>query len=306
VLSLVDTVAPLDEWRVAVSGNAVTITGMTQDRALHDRLMAALSGPAMPQALTGEVDIELGPRLLDPELLRPVLAAFADCGDLWLVDAPLAGYPQGARIVVGGQVAQPTTAAALESAIARFAGDRSVAIEARTLNPPICLVEQALPAAPAGGFVFNVLDGASGEPNPEGRFVTGDNPVIEVVVPADVTDGYLYVVVVDVSGNVYHLLPNQFLQDNSVFALRDGQTGPVAAPLTFSKEDAAAAGDARIALEIRGDTPRGDSMLLAIHSKEPLFDGARLREESVAGFVKLLGEFAAPVVSLDSRVVTTE
>jgi hypothetical protein len=47
-------------------------------------------------------------------------------------------------------------------------------------------------------------------------------------------------------------------------------------------------------------------MLLAIHSKEPLFDGARLREESVAGFVKLLGEFAAPVVSLDSRVVTTE
>ena len=301
VLSLVDAVSGLDEWRIAVSDNQVQITGLTEDRALRDRLTTELAGAA----LTGEVEIELGPRLLDPMALRPILEAHEDCGALWLVDPPAAGYPQGEGIVIDGRIAQADTGAALASAVAGVAGDREVEVVAHTLNPTLCLVDAALPVVPPGGFEFSFVEGTTGLPNPEGRFVVGDRPVIEVVIPADVTDGYLYVSVLDVAGSVFHLLPNQFRPDNAITTLREGKEGPVTVRLTCTPAETEAAGGRRIALEIRADTPFGDSRLVAIHSPEPLFAGMRPIEESAGGFVQLLGEIEAPVTSLDSRILTT-
>jgi eukaryotic-like serine/threonine-protein kinase len=97
VLRLIDEIDGLEEWRLSMAGNTATITGMTTNRALHSALTTALGGPGMPAALTGQVDILLGPVILPAEPVQAVLDRHADCGPLTLVDPPGAGYPMGRR-----------------------------------------------------------------------------------------------------------------------------------------------------------------------------------------------------------------
>ncbi|MES2666157.1 MAG: protein kinase [Pseudomonadota bacterium] len=298
VMSLIDAVAALPEWRVAASGNQVKVTGLALTRDDQKRLMAL----PIPAGLTGSVEIALGPRILTVEAVQQVLAAHADCGELSVANPVPTGFPVDASVVIAGKVAEVATQVALNDALIAALGPRTLRLEVEVLNPTLCTVDAALPNAPQGGFDLTFGFGDRPDANPTARYFVGENPVIDVTIPADVTDGFLYVSALDVSGNVFHLLPNLNREDNSIATLRNGRSGTVTVRVAYGIDEAKALG--RLAFTV-DDTSLGKTRLLVIHAKTPIFDALRPTTESAEGFAQALKSLTVPVASMDSRILTT-
>jgi len=305
VLATLEQIEELDEWRLAISGNRAQVTGATTDEALQKRLMAAMSSD-LPGALTGEASIEFRPVFLAASTVRPVVDQLADCGPLATPGVPAVGYGPTTPVTVKGRVAETATRVRLFDALRAVSGDRNIVLDVEVLNPTLCLIESNLPNAPASDIDVAFTVGDRDEPNPSGRFFVGENPVIDVVLPADVTDGYLNVSILDVSGNVFHLMPNLTREDNSIAALRDGQAGEVKVRVAYSLAESAQNGGIAFRVD---DSTLGKSKVIVLHSSEPLFDGLRPTSESASGFAEALKQFAdshdASIRSLDSRVLVT-
>ncbi|MGV6847136.1 MAG: protein kinase domain-containing protein [Marinibacterium sp.] len=297
---------PLDHWRLSARQNDVTVTGETDDAAIEASVEASFAN-GLPGALNGTVDITL----LDPPLTRQevadLLASLADCGPLTPSDAPPEGYGQGMPITISGQVAETATRVRLFDRLKTLAGSRQVILDIEVLNPTLCLLERDLPTAPPGGVDIVYYLGDRMEPNDTDSFLVGENPVIDVVLPPDMTDGYLMVSILDVSGNVFHLLPNVLRPDNSIADLRGGAPGPV--PVRVAFRDIPGRPKDQLAFRVDAST-LGKSKVVVIQSSEPLFDGLRPMEESAAGFAEALkahaGENASLIRTLDSRLLITQ
>ncbi|MGB8621567.1 MAG: protein kinase [Paracoccaceae bacterium] len=306
VAQVLKDLTALDEWKMTVEGNNVTVTGLTADRDLRQATLALLDGPKAPGGLVGSADITLGPRVLTADMLAPVMQSNADCGPLRLVDPPQGGYPMGATVVIQGQLAETASRIKLYDAASAIAGDRKVTIDAEVLNPSLCQIESHLPQAPPGGVKIDFSFGKTGETNPSGRYFVNENPVIDIVLPDDVKTGYLYVSIVDVTGNVYHLLPNRNRPENAVMALRNGQNGDL--PVRVSYSVAEAQNTSKLAFTVDNST-LGKSKVIVIHSSDPLFNELRPTTESAAGYAEALKRQAADtgnvIYSLDSRLLVT-
>ncbi len=288
VLFLLDSLEPLQEWRVALSDNAATVTGLTEDPAMREAVDVAVAEQLGTGGVRGDVEIVLGPRLLPPSRLRPVLEDLADCGPLALVDPPAVGYSFGDRIAVAGAVSSPETAADLEDALAARIGDRRVALDLDILNPVLCKIDAALPSAPSGGIDIG-FDGGDGAPE-GGPFIPGESITITVTLPPEIVDGYIFVVAISVTEQVLPLLPNPSIpRDNAVAALRDGREGAVTVEMPVVEVDPALF---------------GRNAILVIHSDTQIFDGMR-PIESVASFAEALQERSGPIQRLDSRILAT-
>ena len=304
VLSLVDGVRALPEWRIDVTGNTATVSGLTEDRTVFDSLGPALATAASDAGLNFEDAIELGPRLLDAARLAPILGAYSYCGDLRLLGAPATGYTNGDTVVVTGRVSDEAGKAALDDALRRVVGQRQVDVIADVLNPTLCLFDSVLPQVGSGGFDITFAQGATGEDRATGRFTVGENPVIELVIPASVTGGFVFVSALDVSGNVFHLLPNMNRPENSVAALRGGQGGPVTVRLAHTLAEAAATDGRKLAFVV-DDTTLGKTQIVVIHSDAPLLDGMRPTTESAMGYAEALGARGSRIDAIDTRILTT-
>lgn len=305
VLATLNKLAPLQAWQLSITDNTAMATGTTTDAALHNRLTTEfLAG--FPGALEGAADITLEKLFLPVAELTPVLEQMADCGPLDQPDATPVGYGPGSDIVVTGKLAGTATRVQLFDALSALAGDRNVVLDLAVLNPTLCLIENYLPDAPTGGIGVDFTVGDRDEPNPSGRFFVGENPVIDVVLPAGLVDGYLTVSILDVSGNVFHLLPNINRPDNSVAALRAGRTGDVDVRVAYSIAEATGSGG--IAFQV-DDSTLGKSKVIVIYSAKPLFDGMRPTSESAVGYAEALqANFEADrnsIQSLDSRILVT-
>lgn len=304
VMALIEMATPLDTLDLSVFNSDVTLAGVTNDRALYDTLTARLDDPATAPGLTVATALELGPRLLAPSDVDAAMQPLADCGPLTLLSPPLA-YDQDARVIILGRVAQPETRQAVAQAVSAIAGFRPVDVETEVLNPALCAVDAVLPQAPSGGLSVGFRDGATDTENATGRFFVGDNPVIDVTIPADVETGFLLVSVIDVTGNVFHLLPNRNRPDNRIAALRAGQSGPVTVRVAYTLDEARAANGAKLAFEV-DDTALGKSRVLAITADVDVFGGLRPTTESTESFTDMLAANDAVIRSLDSRLLTTE
>lgn len=299
VQALLAALAEAPEWRLALVDNRATVTGLAADRAQRDRLLAALKAVAGP--LTLDSDIGLGPRLLPVADLTPVLTRFADCGELRLIDPPATGYPMGARIAIAGNVSAIGNRVGLADAVSAIAGDRAVDVVGEVFNPALCKVDLALPKAPPGGIQIDFGFGDRPEANTDGRYFVGENPVIDVILPATMTDGFIFVSALDVSGKVFHMLPNLLDERNSVAELRKGQAGPFKLRVAWSMEEAKD-GD-RLAFQVN-DEGLGKSRILVIHAKEQIFGGIRPTTESAEAYAEALRMRSGPVDALDSRIMT--
>lgn len=300
VLALADRLAPLAEWQIATRNNTVQVTGLADTRSGRDAVLAALAPP--PDGLSLSADIALGPRILAPATLAPVLARFAECGPLTLVDPPSTGYGTDARIRVAGNYATTGHRVGLTDALADLIGDRRLDLPGEVLNPALCKIDLVLPQAPSGGIDILFGFGDRPEPNPDGRYFAGENPVIDVTIPAEMTDGFLFVSALDVSGNVFHMLPNLLNEENAIAALRAGQTGPVTLRVAYGLEEAKQGN--RLALQV-DDRELGKSRILVIRAAEQIFGGTRPMTESVGAYAEALRARSGPVKSLDSRMLTT-
>lgn len=304
VISLLDRLAPLPEWRLAVTDNTAQVSGMAADRASRDSMLASLTSGV----LAVSSDIGFGPVILPPALVQDVLAARQDCGPLVLGDAPAAGWGVGAKVLVSGRMASEAGRLALFDAVNAVIGDRTALLDIEVLNPELCAIEAALPRAPSRGFKVIFGFGDRGDPNPAGRYFVGENPVIDVVIPADVTAGNLWVSIVDVTGAVFHLLPNLNRPANDVATLRAGQPGEVTVRVAYSVAEAT--GTPRMAFLV-DDSIMGKSKIVILHAPEPVFDELRPMSESVASFAAALagketGAGMTALFSVDSRILTTE
>jgi serine/threonine-protein kinase len=303
VEAVIRLVAGLPEWRVEATDNALRVTALTNDPAEHRRLADRFAAGAIPPALTGAAEIELGPRILSPGAVQAVLDAHADCGPLQQVDPPTIGYPNGATIRVTGALAAVASRAGLSDALGAIKGSRALQLDAEMLNEALCKIDAALPDAPPGGFEVAYGYGDRPEPNPTGRYFVGENPVIDVVIPAGVTDGYLFVSVLDVSGNVFHLLPNLNRQENGVAALRGGAAGavPVRVAWSLAERDA---DPTRLSFLV-DDAALGKGKIVVLHADTQVFGELRPTTESGSGYAEALRGLGAPVRSLDGRTLTT-
>ncbi len=305
VLDVLDDVVVLDNWELSLRNNTAAITGTTDD----PNVIAALNAkyPAnWPGALSGTIDIVLTNIFLDAGQVDDVLAQFADCGPLVQLDDPgPVGYGPDDAIGIGGLLAGEGTRDALRRALEAIADGRRVQIQTEQLNETLCLIENYLPNAPTSDVKLTFADGETANPVSDGRFAVGQNPVIDVLLPADIVDGFLTVSVLDVSGNVYHLLPNVGRSINSVEELRAGRTGAMPIRVAYSFAEARPPGG--IAFTVDGAS-LGKSKLIVLHSSQPLFPEMRPTTESAVSYAEALAERAADgsqvIQSLDSRIMT--
>ncbi len=304
VLAIVDDMSALDHWRLSLAGNTAEASGSTDD----PNLIAALEAKYQqdwPGAIEGTLNVALTSLFLDAGDVDDLLSQTADCGPLAQMNDPgPVGYGPEDPIVIAGTLAGPATLETLQDALEDIAGDRHVVVDAELLNPTLCLVENFLPEAPTSEIKITFKDGITGQNVPSGNFLVGQNPVIDVVIPEFLSTGFLSVSVLDVSGNVFHLIPNIGRADNSVETLRDGKDGAVPLRVAYGINEARPEGS--IAFTVDGSS-LGKSKILVLHSAAPLFRQMRPTTESATSYTKALGDRSASelIQSLDTRILTT-
>ncbi|OAN87604.1 serine/threonine protein kinase [Sulfitobacter geojensis] len=305
VMAVVDDAAALDDWQLSLVGNEAAVSGSTTDADLLARLNEKYDA-AWPGALSGTFDVSLTSLFLDAVEVEYLLAQYADCGPLKQASYPgPVGYGPEEAILISGTLAGASTVEALQEAIEDIADERFVVIDAEVLNPTLCLVENYLPQAPTSDIEIVFTEGISGENVPDGRFLVGQNPVIDLMIPESLTTGYISTSILDVSGNVFHLLPNNGRPDNSVETLREGRNGKVPLRVTFDMDNLER-NEGELAFTIDASS-LGKSKILVLHSYAPLFRQMRPRQESAVGFTEALSERSADelIQSLDSWIFTT-
>jgi len=296
----------VEQFRFVVNGNDAQVTGLTEDVALRADLLEAFAD-GLPGALNGVAIIQQGPLILSATAIEAAISPIADCGPMSLENAPALGYGPQDEIVITGRFAEATTRLAVFDAVTALAGARAVTIDAETFNPALCLIDQMLPNVPSGGFDIVFRNGdLSDAVNASGTYFVDENPVIDIVVPADVIDGYLYVTIVDVDDTVFQLLPHANRLEHSVEALRAGAEGPFTLRAAYSFAEAT--GTPNIAFKVQ--PPLGQTMVLVLHSDTPLFDENRPRAESVQSYAIALKEMTesgvADIYGLDRRIMNLQ
>lgn len=306
LIEIVAAAEQLDEFRIAVNGDEVVLSGLASSR-MEKEAVESLFSAGFPAGFIGRTEIALGPRFIRPDDIEPFLGVFADCGSLRLLSPPPLGYGLDDPIVVVGRFASEDSRSGLESAIEDVSGTRPVRVEGEILNPALCQIDSALPQARVGGFDVRMGYGDRPEENTSGRYVVGENPVIDVRLPENVTTGYLSVSVIDVKNIVFHLLPNRNRPDNSIATLREEASPEGFVRIAYGIEEASENG--RLAFTV-DDSVLGISKIIVIHSEQPLFDQMRPTSESAAAFTDALiearGHGDLAIRSLDSAMLTTE
>lgn len=304
VLAIVEDVAALDHWRLSLVGNTAEVMGSTSDPNLLTALEAKYQQD-WPGAIEGTLSVALTSLFLDAGEVDDLLNEIADCGPLTQVNDPgPVGYGPEDPVLISGTLAGAATLETLQDALEDIAGDRHVVVDAELLNPSLCLVENFLPKAPESEIEIAFKDGETGQDVPSGEFFVGQNPVIDVVIPEYLSTGFLSVSVLDVSGDVFHIIPNLGIPDNSVETLRDGQDGEVSLRVAYSVNEPQPPGSIAFTVDA---SALGKSKILVLHSAAPLFRQMRPRTESGVGFTEALSERAADdlILSLDSRILTS-
>ncbi|HET9069648.1 MAG TPA: serine/threonine-protein kinase, partial [Amaricoccus sp.] len=290
VAAMLGAAAPLETWRLELSDGAARLGGVAADAAARDAAVAAFEAAAAGAGLGAEASVAAGPLRLGVAEVEALAAPLADCGPLVPTDPGEGFYPLGATVTIRGSVAGGESEAAIRAAVAPALGDRSLRLDLTELNPALCTVLATVPDAPGGSIAVQLSTGGSSAPNLSGTYAPGDNPVIDLLAPATLTDGYLWVVIADLSDQVYHLLPNGSLPENALASLGTVEDGVRRIRVAYSTAEWEAN---RRLPHILVDANFGRSVVIVFHTDRPLFDELRGSAESAASFAKGLRETLA-------------
>lgn len=295
----------LTEWELSVADRKVTVTGLADSRDAAADRTTAISDWARAAGMTARVDIVLGPRILPIATVDEILRPSALCGPLAADDPPVAGYAIGDTVVVSGALESEAARDKLQAALEAAAGDRKVRIDATILNADLCAIRKVLPPLQSDDLAVWLGDGETGQVNLSGIYHAGENPIVEVLAPADLTGLSLWVVVVDNKGSVFNLLPNIRQEEHDLADIGRVENGQRRVRVLYSMEDLTAK---RGYLAIKVDAESfGKSEVIAILSKTSLFGIRRPKDESIASFAEalsaILQEEPGNIVSIASRVI---
>ncbi|WP_149141258.1 protein kinase domain-containing protein [Gemmobacter caeruleus] len=295
----------VQDWSFRLSDRKATVTGLAPDARTAETIRAALEGWARAGQIDLSLSLTVGPKLLGRDVLDPVLESRATCGRLSLVDPPAGGYPFGATIAITGAAPDTGLATDLQLALRDIVGDRTVAPALTVLNPDLCAVRQVLPDVPGNALSVWLGQGATGEANLTGVYHKGDNPVVEVLAPATLSEGRLWVMAVDNTGKVFNLVPNMNAGETALSALGTVADGVRRVRVLWSVDEFKA-DRTRLAMQVT-DRDFGKSEILAILTREDLFDTRRPRDESIASFAESLAvaqkERPGNIIGLASRLL---
>ena len=306
VAAVLDIALDLEQFSFSVEDHAFHLEGESDSPSHRDRIATRLAAVPLPDGFTLDLDIALPAGRLYPETVQPILDDLGDCGPLHAVNLPTDGLPPGAPLRIAGRVDSSTTRLALADALAAVAGDRPVELSVTEMNPAVCLLLDHLPDVPESPASLVYSFGRTGETNTADRFYTGENPVIDIRLPAEIDDGFLYVVLVDAAGNAARLLPNPFRADNSVAGLRAGASGDTLVRVAYSFAEAQ--GSTRLTLRVDGSAP-GLGMLALLHTDAPILPPPARTSETVEALAAALDAAAASdagrILSVRTRVLET-
>ncbi|MEX5729108.1 putative Ser/Thr protein kinase [Rhodovulum iodosum] len=288
VAALIDALSRLERWEVALAGGAGRVGGLAPDGAARDAVKAALDGWSADSGIRLATALAAGPERLEAETVQGMLDSLASCGPLRQQTPPGGIYGLGETILVTGDIAQAADRATIANAIAPVIGDRQVQVEARLLNPDLCAIRSVLPATGAGTLSVWLGNGETGQANVTGIYRVGENPVAEVLVPESIAEGSLWVMIVDNTGKVFHVLPQINHTEHALAELGRIEAGLRRVRVLHSIEDFRD-DPKKLAFRIT-DGDFGKSEIMAILSKDPLFDMRRPRDESVASVAEALAE----------------
>ncbi len=295
----------LQDWRLSLSDRTASVGGLAPDKAGRATIEAALTDWAGRQGLALTMALATGPRDLPADQVAAALAGIADCGALTPDLPPGESYPLGATIRVTGDVAAGSTADLITAQLTDMIGDRTLSVATTTLNSELCAVRSVLPHVPNGALSIWMGDGATGAANATGVYHPGDNPLVEVQAPASLTDGSLWVAVIDNTGKVYNVLPNINAEAHDLAGVGIVQNGVRRIRVLHSLADQLA--DNRLMAFSINQGDFGKSEIVAILSRDPLFDVRRPRDESVASFAEALAEIQRKdpgnIIALASRLL---
>lgn len=291
VPGLADLMSGLEEvegWTLEAVGPEVGIAGIAPNAAARERIAADLAARAAAAGLALDLELAAGPRLLRPEEVAAALAPVATCGPLLPADPPAGGWALGETVEVRGDLAGAGDEERVRAALAPVVGDRRVEVSATLLNEELCAIRALLPPLPSLGMSIRLTEGSTGAPNLPGVFGVGANPVVDLELPASVEEGWLWVILVDNTGEVFNLLPNVSDPEHRLEALGTLENGIRRIRVLHSVQEFEA-DRTRLAFRI-SDENFGKSEIIAILSREPLFAVRRPRDESVESFAQGLRE----------------
>ena len=202
----------------------------------------------------------------------------------------------------------PTAIFSLEmsrDALAPMIGARTLRLDVTILNKDLCTIRKVLPPVGEGDTLIWFGDGATGEVNLSGIFHAGDNPVVEVLVPPDLTGLSLWVLVVDNTNQVFSLLPNEKQAEHDIQDIGTVSDGVRRIRVLGSLADLQTG---KSVFSITVDASNfGKSEIIAILSRTPLFETRLPETLSVGGLADELASAVARnpgnIVSIASRVI---
>lgn len=276
----------LEDWSLTVEDTSVSIAGIAPDRGARDAMASELEAFSGGTGLSIRYALRAGPRELAKAEIAQVLADYATCGPL-RVEGPEV-FQLGEEVVITGDFVRQTDITALENSVIGMIGDRTVRVQGTVLNEQLCRVRPILPPTPPANLSTWLGNGDDGSANLTGVYRTGENPIADLLMPADIGDAYILVMVVDIKGVVFPLIPNINAPEQRISELGRVEGGIRRIRLLHSRAEKAR-DPSLLAAEI-DDGNYGKSEIIAILSTEPIFDGRRPSSESVASFAGALEE----------------
>lgn len=277
----------LQDWTVLVTDMQVEITGRAATQAGRDAIAARLAEWAQAAGMELTPRLTADPVPLVPADLAEILSRTATCGPL-TSNLPEGGVPTGASVTIRGTLPDTAATGALAEALRPLLGDRTLRLEIETLNPSLCQIRAAAAGLPEGGIGIRLSEARQPEPSLTGIFRPGDNPVADVLVPAELaaTPGAELWVAVEETGQVFNVLPNMTDQENRLERIGQPEGALRRIRVLWPVEDAAG-GQGRIAFRVN-DRNFGKAGVFAFVTRGPLFDERRPGDESAAAFAEAL------------------
>jgi len=306
VSDLLGLLASLENWTLDVADQSATINGLARNLNTRATSQAAIENWSAQAGFDMQMSLIAGPEFLQKRDVLAAIEPFQTCGKLDVVGAEVDGaFPLFDTLKIRGDLADANEAPALQAVLTPLVGDRNIKMETVTLNADLCAIRNVLPAAESSSLLIWMGDGETGEISLTGAFKTGQNPIVEVHLPDARPDTSLWVMVVDNTGKVYHVLPNINRTEHQVGKLGEVLGGVRQVRVLHSVDEFKQNNDL-LAFEItEGDY--GKSEVIAILSKTELFDLRRPRDESVSSFAQALEEALAgredQIIAVSSRII---
>ncbi len=294
--------ARLDAWSISASDKTVTLRAKARNAAERTALLnsarRALQGSGM--VIDDQITVLLSPvKMTD---VNAGLQKIASCGPLHLGGGNNGIIGPGDALTVFGNLATAAEIPKVQAYLNDAAPGRSVINDLSVINDGVCAVLQILPAVPSSKLRVDYTLGGSENPVLGDSYHLGENPVIDIAIDAR-AKGYMSVIFIDQSDQVFHLLPHQARKQNQLQTIGTVKGGIRRIRVAFPIAEASVA-----QLGFKVVEPLGANMIVAVVTPKPLFNELRPRAESNAAFVDAVqnklqfGDESAGIVTFRSLI----